>query len=226
MDAAGKDGTIKHVMSGVNPQGCQVYQLQAARRPRSSTTTSSGATRGPCPSAAGSASSTARTTRRCWSSRSIPSWSPAAAAATPSGTSKFWEDRYDDINAFERHLAATARRSSSSSSTSPRTSSASGSSSGSTSPSKHWKFSAADLAERAHWDDYMAGLRGRHRATSTKWAPWYVIPADHKWAMRAAVADIIVTTLRSLDMGYPEVTHEQRTRMAAAKAELEAEGTA
>ena len=90
-------------------------------------------------------------------------------------------------------------------------------------PEKHWKFSAgrpgrARLLGRLH-----GGLRGRLSATSTEWAPWYVIPADHKWVTRAVVADIVTTTIRSLDLKYPEVTDEQRQQLAEARQQLSAE---
>src|SRR5204863_1445392 len=133
---------------------------------------------------------------------------------------KFWEERYQDINAFERHLARNGTvilkfflnvskdeqkrrflerldR-----------------------PEKNWKFSSADLAERAHWGRYMRAYSDCLSATSTKWAPWYVIPADHKWVARAVVADVITTTLRSLDLKYPEVTDAQRAALAASKQQL------
>jgi polyphosphate kinase 2 (PPK2 family) len=90
-------------------------------------------------------------------------------------------------------------------------------------PDKNWKFSGADLAERAHWDRYMRVYSDCLSATSTRWAPWYVVPADHKWVARAVVADVITTTIRSLKLNYPEVTDEQREGLAEAKRRLLAE---
>jgi PPK2 family polyphosphate:nucleotide phosphotransferase len=139
------------------------------------------------------------------------------------GRKKLWKRRYQDINTFERHLVRNGTvilkfflnvskdeqkrrflerldRS-----------------------DKHWKFSAADLAERAHWGRYMKAYSDCLSATSTRWAPWYVIPADHKWVARAVVADVITTTLRSLDLRYPEVTDDQRRLLAEAKQRLLAE---
>jgi polyphosphate kinase 2 (PPK2 family) len=136
---------------------------------------------------------------------------------------KFWEKRYEDINAFEHHLVRNGtvvlkfflhvskdeqkrrflerlER-----------------------PEKNWKFSSADLAERGHWDDYMNAYEDALSATSTKWAPWYVVPADKKWVTRAIVADIVTTTLRGLELSYPEVTDEQKVRLANAKESLLAE---
>jgi polyphosphate kinase 2 (PPK2 family) len=135
----------------------------------------------------------------------------------------FWSDRYADINGFERHLSRNGtvvlkfflhlskdeqrkrflKRLKD--------------------PKKHWKFAPADLTERGFWDDYMQAFENALSCTSTKWAPWYVIPADHKWVSRALVARIVINTLESLDLRYPEVTKEQRAKIAEAKKQLEAE---
>ena len=80
-----------------------------------------------------------------------------------------------------------------------------------------------DLAERAHWDDYQDAYEKALRATSTKWAPWYVIPADHKWVARAIVADIVTTAIRDLDLKYPEVTAEQQKLLEKARVKLSEE---
>ena len=77
-------------------------------------------------------------------------------------------------------------------------------------PEKNWKFSSADLSERGYWDDYMSAYEDALSATSTDWAPWYVIPADHKWVTRAVVADIVTKAIRGLDLTYPEVTDAQK----------------
>ena len=92
-----------------------------------------------------------------------------------------------------------------------------------TTPEKNWKFEAADLDERAHWDEYMQAYEDAIGSTSTKWAPWYVVPADNKWYSRAVVADVLANTLRSLDMRYPELTDAQRNQLAVSKAKLEME---
>ncbi len=84
-------------------------------------------------------------------------------------------------------------------------------------PAKQWKFSPADLKERGFWNDYMKAFEDAISATSTKWAPWYIIPADHKWVSRALVARIVTKTTESLDLRYPEVTKEQRAIIAEAK---------
>jgi polyphosphate kinase 2 (PPK2 family) len=135
-----------------------------------------------------------------------------------------WTHRYEDINNFEQHLARN----------------------GTTilkfflnvskeeqkarflerleTPEKNWKFSSGDIVERGYWDDYMGAFEDAINATSTPWAPWYVIPADRKWAMRAAVADIITTTVQGLDLEAPVLPPEEMARLAEAKATLLAEG--
>lgn len=90
-------------------------------------------------------------------------------------------------------------------------------------PEKNWKFSASDLAERDHWGDYMEAYEDAINATSTKWAPWFIVPADDKWATRAVVADIITSTLRDLDLEFPEVTEEQLKTLDEARKKLEDE---
>ena len=128
----------------------------------------------------------------------------------------FWNARYEDINAFERHLVRNGiivlkfflnvshdeqkRR------FLDRLDR----------PEKNWKFTASDLAERGHWDDYMDAYGDALSATSTDCAPWYVVPADHKWATRTIVADILTTAMRGLDLKFPEVTDAQRRALAEA----------
>jgi PPK2 family polyphosphate:nucleotide phosphotransferase len=135
----------------------------------------------------------------------------------------FWEDRYEDINAFERHLARNAtvivkfflhvskdeqkRR------FLERLDN----------PEKNWKFSAADLAERAYWDEYMEAYEDALAATSTKWAPWYIVPADHKWVTRAVVADVITSAIQDIGLRAPEVSAEQREALKEARKRLDEE---
>ncbi|HMP02981.1 MAG TPA: hypothetical protein PKC45_10825, partial [Gemmatales bacterium] len=88
---------------------------------------------------------------------------------------------------------------------------------------KNWKFSPSDLEERGYWDDYMKAYEDALSATSTEWAPWYVVPADYKWVSRVVVADVITTALRDLELTYPEVTDEQTKRLADARVRLAAE---
>ena len=90
-------------------------------------------------------------------------------------------------------------------------------------PEKNWKFSMADLAERERWDDYMKAYEQAINSSNTEWAPWHIIPADDKWAMRAAVADIITTRLHNLSLSYPTLTEAQITLLALARKQLENE---
>jgi polyphosphate kinase 2 (PPK2 family) len=90
-------------------------------------------------------------------------------------------------------------------------------------PGKEWKFKASDVAERSHWDEYMQAFEDAVTATSTPWAPWYVIPADHKPVMQAIVARILVDTIQGLGLSWPEVSDKDRTANAEARKRLEAE---
>jgi PPK2 family polyphosphate:nucleotide phosphotransferase len=222
MDAAGKDGTIRHVMSGVNPQGVQVYSFKP-------------------PSAEELDHDFLWRTTRVLPERGrigifnrsyyeevlIVKVHPELVAAQRIPDAKtsnsFWKQRYEDINNMEQHLTRNgtlilkfflhlskeeqrtrflARIDD---------------------PDKHWKFSAADLAERAFWKEYEEAYEEMLEATSTELAPWYVIPADHKWVSRAAVAAIISRSIKALDLRYPEVTDEKRREIAQAKKLLENE---
>ena len=87
-------------------------------------------------------------------------------------------------------------------------------------PRKHWKFSAADLVERGFWDDYMKAYEDAIGATSTKWAPWYIIPADHKWVSRGLVARIIISSINKLELTYPEITSDQQAAIDQARSSL------
>ena len=90
-------------------------------------------------------------------------------------------------------------------------------------PEKNWKFSVADLAERDRWDDYMDAYEDAINATSTEWAPWHIVPADNKWLTHAIVADIITSSLRALDLKFPEITETQLKLLAEARKTLEDE---
>jgi PPK2 family polyphosphate:nucleotide phosphotransferase len=222
MDAAGKDGTIKHVMSGINPQGCQVYSF---KKPSAEELQHNFLWR--------YARNLPERGRIGIFNRSYyedvlvvkvhPELLEAQGLPVRKFGKKFWRQRYEEINALERHLVHNGtvilkfflhvskdeqkRR------FLERLSR----------PEKNWKFSPSDLAERAHWGRYMRAYEDCLSATSTKCAPWYVVPADHKWVTRAIVADVVTTAIRSLDLHYPKVTDEQRARLADAQRELSAE---
>jgi PPK2 family polyphosphate:nucleotide phosphotransferase len=222
MDAAGKDGTIKHVMSGVNPQGCQVFSF---KKPSAEELDHNFLWRYmkdlPQRGRIGIFN------RSYYEDVLVVKVHPELLdpQKLPPGKrgKSFWEARYEDINAFERHLVRNGilvlkfflhvskeeqkrrflerlER-----------------------PEKNWKFSTSDLPERAFWADYMDAYEDALAATTTAEAPWYVVPADHKWVTRAVVADVITTAIQSLDPRFPEVTEAQRKMLAEARSRLQEE---
>lgn len=219
MDAAGKDGTIKHVMAGVNPQGCQVFSF---KQPSTEEIDHNFLWR--CMLRLPERGRIGIFNRSYYEDVLVVKVHPEILVAQPLPTDRidksFWNDRYEDINTFERHLvrngtiilkfflnvskAEQKRR------FLERLEH----------PEKHWKFSAADLAERKYWDDYQKAYEETLSATSTAWAPWHVIPADHKWMMRLLVAEILTNTIQSLDLAYPKPTPEEREALARAREKL------
>jgi PPK2 family polyphosphate:nucleotide phosphotransferase len=222
MDASGKDSTIKHVMSGVDPQGCQVFSFKS-------------------PSAEEldhdylwrSAKSLPERGRIGIFNRSYyeevlvvrvhPEILAAQQLPHEAKTGDIWQRRFEEINNFERYLTRNGivvlkffinvskekqrdrflKRINT--------------------PEKNWKFSLNDVKERRHWDDYMAAYEDAFNHTSTAEAPWYIIPADNKWFMRTAVADVIITKLASLNLSYPTVSETHRQNLLKAKEILEQE---
>jgi polyphosphate kinase 2 (PPK2 family) len=138
--------------------------------------------------------------------------------------SVFWDDRYEDINSFERHLVRNGTvvlkfflnvsKGEQKKRFMERL----------LRPEKNWKFSSADLSEREYWSDYMHAYEEAIKATNTESAPWYIIPADNKWVTRALVADIICSTLRGLDLKFPKLSEAQLNILDEARKVLEAEG--
>lgn len=228
MDAAGKDGTVKHVMSGINPQGCQVYSFKQ-------------------PSAEELDHDYLWRIYKCLPERGrIGIFNRShyedvlVAKVHPSIVlngklpkinkiedidDKFWKKRYRQINDLERHLTENgtiilkfflnvsheeqekrflARLDD---------------------ESKNWKFSASDLKEREHWDDYMKAYSDMLTHTSTEDAPWYVIPADNKWFMRYAVGEIICDRINDLKLHYPVLTETAKQELEAAKRILAPQNT-
>jgi PPK2 family polyphosphate:nucleotide phosphotransferase len=222
MDAAGKDSTIKHVMSGINPQGCQVYSFKA-------------------PSPEELDHDFLWRTSRCLPERGRigifnrsyyeevlvvrvhPELLAGQHLAEPLVTKRIWAERFEDICAFERYLSRNgivilkfflhvsreeqrrrflARLEQ---------------------PEKNWKFSLADVHERQHWDEYMTAYEDAIRHTAGKYRPWFVIPANAKWFSRLVVAAAIVDALDSLDLQFPKVDPAKRREIAAARRALEAE---
>ena len=223
MDAAGKDSTIKHVMSGVNPQGCQVFSFKQPSREELDHNFLWRYTRA-FPERGRIGIFNRSYYEEVLVVRVHPELIKAQRIPTTKFDDGFWADRYQDINALERHLARNGtlvlkfflhiskneqRKRFLKRLDDPR---------------KQWKFSAADLIERGFWDDYMKAYEETISATSTKWAPWYIIPADSKWVSRGLVARIIVSSINKLDLTYPVVTPEQKAAIDQARNQLEAEG--
>jgi PPK2 family polyphosphate:nucleotide phosphotransferase len=223
MDAAGKDGTIKHVMSGINPQGCQVYSF---KHPSAEELDHDFLWR--CTKTLPERGRIGIFNRSYYEEVLIIKVHPELVSAqripgADPSKEKFWEHRYDDINAFERHLTRNGTAiikfflNVSPEEQQKRFLERINN------PAKHWKFAASDVQEREFWSDYMRAYEECLSATSTKSAPWYVIPADHKWVTRALVAAILTETIKSLDLKWPKVTDEQKRAIKEAKQKLESE---
>ena len=220
MDAAGKDGTIKHVMSGVNPQGCQVFSF---KKPSSEDLDHNFLWRYmknlPERGRIGIFN------RSYYEDVLVVKVHPELLQNLPDGKrgKSFWEGRYEDLKAFERHLERNGTKILKFFLNISKDEQKKRFLERLERPEKNWKFSSSDLPERGYWDEYMDVYEDAISATSTEWAPWYIIPADNKWAMRAIVADIITTTLQDLDLKFPVVTEEQLAKLAEARKKLEAE---
>src|SRR6516164_5395693 len=219
MDAAGKDGAIKHVMSGVNPQGCQVYSFKS-------------------PSAEDLDHDYLWRCMKCLPNRGHigifnrsyyeevlvvrvhPQFLAKAKLPAKLIGKKIWEERFEDIRNFERYLARNGvivrkfflhvSKKEQKQRFLDRIED----------PLKNWKFSSNDANERDYWDDYMTAYEEMIQATATKYAPWYVVPANNKWFTRVVVAAAVIEALASLDLAYPEVGQSKLKELAAAKKKL------
>jgi len=219
MDAAGKDGTIKHVMSGVNPQGCQVFSF---KKPSDEELDHNFLWR--YMRALPERGRIGIFNRSYYEDVLVVRVHPEILEKQklPPGDRgrKFWESRFDDINRFERHLVRNGTlilkfflnvsKKEQKKRFMDRLEN----------EEKHWKFSLADMKERGIWNDYQAAFEDMIQNTSTDWAPWWVIPADNKWVTRALVAGITTESIQRLGLKYPEVTDEQMKLLARAKREL------
>ena len=219
MDAAGKDGAIKHVMSGVNPQGCDVH---AFKSPSAEDLDHDYLWR--CMKVLPNRGHIGIFNRSYYEETLVVRVHPeflAKQKLPPELVTKhIWKERFEDIRNFEQYLTNNGvvvrkfflhvskkeqkRR------FLERIEN----------PDKNWKFSANDAAEREHWDDYMAAYEDMIRHTSTEAAPWYVVPADNKWFTRVVVAAAVIETLASLNLAYPEVGEDKLKELAAAKVTL------
>ncbi|MGZ9071815.1 MAG: polyphosphate kinase 2 family protein [Rhodoplanes sp.] len=222
MDAAGKDGAIKHVMSGVNPQGCEISSFKSPsaeeldhdylwrclkRLPERGRI-------GIFNRSYYEDVLVVRVHKELLAKQKLP---PSLV------TESIWEDRYEDIRNTERYLARNGTiirkfflhlsRKEQKKRFMQRLDN----------PNKNWKFSLADMKERGYWDEYAEAYEDMIRATAAKHAPWYVVPADNKWFTRLIVAAAIIDALGSLDLKFPEVDDAKKAKLAAARAALEQE---
>jgi PPK2 family polyphosphate:nucleotide phosphotransferase len=222
LDAAGKDSTIKHVMSGVNPAGCQVTSFKA---PSAEELDHDYLWR--CVKALPARGNIGIFNRSHYEEVLVVRVHPQFLAGQRLPESALgeglWKQRFRQINAFEQHLVENGvevvkiflhvSKEEQRQRQLERIDK----------PEKNWKFNAGDIKERQHWDAYMAAYEDVLRHTSTEPAPWHVVPADHKWFARIAVAAIIASKLIEMDPQYPAVSQVQREEMLACRATLMAE---
>ena len=219
MDAAGKDHVIKHVMSGVNPQGTDVHSF---KQPSAEELDHDYLWR--ASKALPSRGRIGIFNRSYYEEVLVVRVHPEALAAQklppPRVGRDIWKHRFEDINAFEHHLwrngtiirkffLHVSRREQQRRLLARLDD-----------PSKNWKFSPGDLVERAQWGAYQTAYADAIAATSRPHAPWYVVPADHKWFSAVVVADAIVQALEELDLSFPKLTPTQRRELAAARRRL------
>ena len=223
LDAAGKDGTIKHVMSGVNPQGCEVTSF---KQPAAEELAHDFLWR-----AAKALPERGRIgifNRSYYEEVLVVRVHPELVAAEHLAGQEpgphLWRQRYEDINAFERHLDRNGVRLVKCFLHVSREEQRKRLLERLEDPSKRWKFSEADLAERARWDDYQLAYEEALTATSTPWAPWHVVPADHKHVLRALVGGLLVDAVDRLGLATPTLPADRVARLEAARAQLAAEG--
>jgi PPK2 family polyphosphate:nucleotide phosphotransferase len=222
MDAAGKDGTIRHVMSGVNPQGCQVYNFKAPSAEERDHTYLWRSMKA-LPERGRIGIHNRSYYEEVLVTRVHPEILQSQQLPAELKTEKIWKRRFHEINDFEQYLADNgmvvlkfflhvskdeqkrrflARIDE---------------------EDKNWKFSVNDARERAFWDDYMHAYEDVFTNTSTETAPWYIVPADNKWFTRLAVAAIVYNALEKLDLEYPKVTAEKKAELLEVRRLLMAE---
>ena len=222
MDAAGKDSTIKHVMSGVNPQGVEVHAFkQPSAEDLDHDFLWRALRRLPERGRIGVFNRSyyeevlvVRVHETILRAQKLP---PELV------TERIWQERHEDIAAFERYLARNGTLVLKFFLNVSREEQKKRFLARLEEPEKHWKFSPSDVAERAHWDAYMAAYEDAIRATAAPHAPWFVIPADHKWFTRLAVVAAIDEALRGLDLHYPTIPPEQMAALEEARRTLAGE---
>jgi PPK2 family polyphosphate:nucleotide phosphotransferase len=222
MDAAGKDGTIRHVMSGVNPQGVVVHSF---KEPSAEDLDHDFLWR--CVRRLPGRGEIGIFNRSHYEEvlvvRVHPRYLDAQMLPPEAREGDIWARRFRQINDWERHLAENGTRIVKLFLNVSRDEQRERFLARIDEPEKNWKFAAGDIRERAFWDDYQHAYSEVLSHTSTEWAPWYVIPADRKWFARIAVSAVLVRALAEIDPQFPVVTEQVRRDLLAAKAELEAE---
>ena len=222
MDAAGKDGAIKHVMSGLNPQGCQVASFKA---PSAEELDHDYLWR--CQRHLPERGRIGIFNRSYYEEALVVRVHPELLARQklpPALVGRdLWEQRFQDMRAFERYLGRNGTRVRKFFLHVSRDEQKKRFLERIDQPEKNWKFSATDARERGHWKAYMAAYEELIRRTATPEAPWYIVPADNKWFTRIVVASAVIEALASLDLAYPQVDAAQRRELAAARKLLLAE---
>jgi PPK2 family polyphosphate:nucleotide phosphotransferase len=222
MDAAGKDGTIEHVFSGVNPQGVHVSSF---KQPSAEELDHDFLWR--CVTRLPERGRIGVFNRSYYEEvlvvRVHPEFLDAQRLPDRPGGKRLWKQRYESINALERHLDRNGTKVVKFFLHVSKREQKGRFLARLDEPDKRWKFSVGDVDERAFWDDYQRAYEDAISATSTPWAPWYVIPADHKFVMRALVAGVLVDTLDGLGLEFPIVGEDKMAELAEARRRLEAE---
>jgi PPK2 family polyphosphate:nucleotide phosphotransferase len=219
MDAAGKDSTIAHVMSGVNPQGCQVYSFKA---PSSEELDHDFLWRTTCclPERGRIGIFNRSYYEEVLIVRVHPEILKNQRLAPSLVTKDIWKERFEDINAFEQYLSRNGVVVRKFFLHVSKTEQKKRFLDRLAEPEKHWKFALADVQEREHWDDYQRAYEEMIRNTSSPQSPWYVVPADHKWFTRLVVADAVIDALESLNLSFPEIDAEKHKELETARAAL------
>jgi PPK2 family polyphosphate:nucleotide phosphotransferase len=222
MDAAGKDSAIEHVMTGVNPQGVQVVGFRKPSREELDHEFLWRISKA-LPERGRIGIFNRSHYEEVVALRVHPEWLEGQKLPSATRGPVLWDERHEDINAFERHLDRNGTKIVKFFLHVSKEEQKKRFLARLDTPGKEWKFNVADVSERALWNDYMAAFEAALSATSTPWAPWYVIPADHKWLTQALVVRILVDTIQGLDLSWPEVTEEESKANLEARKTLEAE---
>ena len=222
MDAAGKDGAIKHVMSGINPQGCHVFSFKSPS-PEDLDHDYLWRTSKSLPERGRIGIFNRSYYEEVLVVRVHPEFLTRQKLPSELVTKKIWKESYEDINAFERYLSRNGYVIRKFFLNVSRDEQKERLLSRLDRPDKNWKFSVVDAKERGRWDDYMQAYEEMIQHTATPHAPWYVVPADHKWFTRLVVAAAVADALKSLHLAFPTVTKAQRKELAVARTMLEEE---